>query len=383
MGRATRTPLAGRYRDEAGRRRVAGSSLSKREAKKMALDKESEVRRGVWRDPKGGRTTFSTYVETQWLPTRVAEVNTLATYLSIYRSCLKPVFGEMPLGRISSPTIQQWVVRMQKDGVKPSTIRAKYKALATILGGRTGVSAVRDGLIERSPCEGIDLPSVDQREVDLYSVAEVDRLIAEIPAHWRPIPVLAADTGMRWGELMGTQVGDFRAGYSMLTIRRTIIEVSRRETGATTPYQVKGRPKGGRFRVVMLGSEAAAMVARLIEDRQLRVDDRLLSMLDMQEMPLRTLDWPNGVPVGRSYFRQHVWLPAHDRARIRPRRFHDLRGCHISWMLAGGADVATVMKLAGHRNVSTTQVYISAMDDAAIRGRRALEATRDRSRNLQ
>ena len=43
---------------------------------------------------------------------------------------------------------------------------------------------------------------------------------------------------------MGVEVGDFAGDFTMLTIRRTITEISRKETGTSTPYQVKDRPKG-------------------------------------------------------------------------------------------------------------------------------------------
>ncbi|MDP3968827.1 MAG: tyrosine-type recombinase/integrase, partial [Nocardioides sp.] len=366
----------GRYRDANGKIRVAASSTSKREAKRMADDKESEVRRGVWHDPSAGRIKFSEYFEDHWLPNRVGESNTIATYRSHYRSTLQPAFGDMEIRRITSPVVQRWVVAMQKEGMKPSTIQAKYKALATILGARKGVSAVRDGLIQRSPCEGIDLPTMDQREVDVYTVEEVDRLMSEIPESWRALPLLAADTGMRWGELMGLQVSDFSTGFTVVTIRRTVTEISRKDTGAPTPYMVKERPKSGKSRAVTLGVEAAAMIAELVRDRGLYPGDRLFSMLDRHGKPVRTPEWPGGLPVGRSYFRERIWRPANARAGVKARRFHDLRGCHISWMLAGGADVVTVMTLAGHRNLSTTQMYISAMGDAGARGRLALEATR-------
>lgn len=370
----------GKYRDAEGKVRFAGSSPSKRTAKQLAEDKESEVRRGVWHDPQVGRMTFSEYFEDHWLPNRVGEANTIASYRSQYRSCLKEAFGEVELRNITPRMVQRWVIELQKQGVKAGTIRAKYKALATVLGARRGVSAVRDGLIQRTPCDGIDLPAVDSREVDVYTVAELDRVVHEIDSRWRSIPLLAADTGLRWGELMGIEIRDFSDDFMVLKVRRTITEISMRETGRTSPYAVKDRTKGGQPRTVTLGEDAAAMVRALIEERALAPNDRLFSVLSKEGQPVRTADWPTGLPIGRSYFREYVWKPANVRSGVRPRRFHDLRGSHISWMLAGGADLVTVMKLAGHRNLSTTQVYISAMDDAVLRGRAALEATRNQAR---
>jgi len=48
---------------------------------------------------------------------------------------------------------------------------------------------------------------------------------------------------------------------------------------------------------------------------------------------------------------------------------HDLRHAHASWLLAGGADLKTVMDRLGHTQISTTQRYLHALasaDDTAL-----------------
>ena len=60
-------------------------------------------------------------------------------------------------------------------------------------------------------------------------------------------------------------------------------------------------------------------------------------------------------------------MPAHRRAGIGPRRSRGLRGSRISWLSAGNADIVTVMTRVGHTQMSTTQLYASAMEDAARR----------------
>src|SRR4051812_40063981 len=137
----------GRYRDEAGKVRYATVDTSKRRALKAAQDEEAKVRAGTWHDPTAGNMTFSTYFEDHWLPNRTNEVNTLDGYRSHYNATLKGEFGNMPLNKLTAGMIQRWVAREQKAGAKPGTIRAKFRTLSTCLGGRKGVSAVRDGLL--------------------------------------------------------------------------------------------------------------------------------------------------------------------------------------------------------------------------------------------
>ncbi|MGZ5417737.1 MAG: tyrosine-type recombinase/integrase [Nocardioides sp.] len=202
----------GRYIDANNKRHTAGWSTSKREALRMAQVEEMRIRKGTWRDPSLGSMLFSEYFESHWLPHRLREKNTIAAYRAHYNSSLKDAFGDVEVQNIAPAMVQRWVSERAAAGVKPGTIRAHYRTLATVLGARKGVSAVRDGLISRSPCDGIELPELDTREVTVYSVPELDALMLEIDPWWQLIPLLAADSGLRWGELMGLYVSDFTEG---------------------------------------------------------------------------------------------------------------------------------------------------------------------------
>jgi len=50
---------------------------------------------------------------------------------------------------------------------------------------------------------------------------------------------------------------------------------------------------------------------------------------------------------------------------------HDLRHAHASWLLAGGADLKTVMDRLGHSQIQTTQKYLHTLPDSQ---EQALEA---------
>lgn len=371
-----RNKWQGRYRDAAGKVRIAGASTSKREALALANDEESKLRNGTWHDPKAGEMTFSTYFEEHWLPQRVKnELTTIAAYRSHYNATLKDAFGATPVNKISSPQIQRWVMAQVKAGVRPGTVVAKYRTLATCLGGKKGVSAVRDGLIAESPCKGIDLPEVDKPEVLIYTPDEVDNLMLAFDAWWQPLLVFAAESGLRWGELLGIEVRDFEPGYEGVYVQRTIVELTIAETGNGTPFLRKPRPKSRKPRFVAIAPEISVLVDALVRERQLFPKDRLFSMPGKNGLPVRTDVWPEGLPVGRSYFRESLWKPAHKATDIEPRKFHALRGSHISWLLSGGADLVTVMDRVGHEHLSTTQAYVSRMPDSEQKALAALKRT--------
>jgi integrase len=371
----------GRFRGANGKLQIArnpvtgknGLFTSKRKAEQAAADEEAKIRSGGWIDPALGKMTFSDYFENHWYPNRVAEKNTLQGYMSHYNKTLKDAFGSMALARITPAVVQRWVAAEQRAGTGAGTIKAKHRTLQTCLAGQKGVSALRDGLIQTNPCKGTDLPVVDKRKKSIYTVEEVDALMATIGPWWTLLVLLGAESGLRWGELLGLEVRDFAENFRVITVGHTIIEITSKLTDNGTPYEVKPRPKGKLPRVVAVADPVATLVKATVRERQLFPADRLFSMPCANGLPERTPEWPGGLPVGRSYFRNSVWHPVHVEAGIERgrRRFHDVRGSHLSWLLAGGADVVTVMERAGHEDLATTMAYVNAMPD---KDKRALDA---------
>jgi integrase len=86
--------------------------------------------------------------------------------------------------------------------------------------------------------------------------------------------------------------------------------------------------------------------------------------LPIDPAPKRTAAWPEGLPIGRTFFRESVWLPAIAEAEVPQRTFHDLRATHISWLLSQSVDLPTVMERVGHREFETTRRYTATLSDA-------------------
>ena len=65
-------------------------------------------------------------------------------------------------------------------------------------------------------------------------------------------------------------------------------------------------------------------------------------------------------------------------SKARHVRMHDLCHAHASWLLAGGADLKTVMDRMGHSQIQTTQKYLHSLPDAEDTAVAAFERTRRR-----
>lgn len=134
------------------------------------------------------------------------------------------------------------------------------------------------------------------------------------------------------------------------------------------------------------------LIERTVTDRRLVVGERLFSMPDrtapadwrpplaLQWTPMRTAEWPGGLPISRNYFRDAVWLKAIDASGVQRRRFHDLRATNISWLVSATQNVSMVMERVGHTEFETTRRYTKAMVEADTEAVEALRAVRLRYR---
>lgn len=383
----------GVYRAPDGTRPKTDIYPSKKKAMEAAQDQEAEIRAGTWFNPLAGRITFSDYFEKQWYPNRQGELRTKGEYWSCYQADLKDSFGKMELRHILPSTVQGWVTKQLEAGVSAATIRARFKVLQTCLAAKKGASARRDQLIRSNPCEGTQLPDLPIREVKILEMEQVEDVLEALDPWWRLLPLFISETGLRWGEAMGLTVDSFSLDYRSLVVRRTIVEAKKSETGNGTRFAWKEVPKNKKTRRVALDVDVADAVKHLVAERKLGPTDRIFSMPNRRAPEgwhaplapyewtvLRTKEWPEGLPIAATFHRTDVWAPALAKAGVPHRTVRDLRASHISWLLAGGADLATVMQRVGHTRFQTTERYTAPMSDADDRALDALRNLRARGK---
>ena len=119
------------------------------------------------------------------------------------------------------------------------------------------------------------------------------------------------------------------------------------ESGSTTTVKLKG--KGGKERVVPIGSFAVAAV----NDYLVRSRPSLLKVSTQKALFLNQR--------GGRLSRQSAWnlvAKAAERAGLREQVTpHSMRHSFATHLLDGGADIRVVQELLGHSSVTTTQIY--------------------------
>ena len=133
----------------------------------------------------------------------------------------------------------------------------------------------------------------------------------------------------------------------LINLNTLDISTSDTQTGATTTVKLKG--KGGKERVVPIGSFAVAAV----NDYLVRSRPTLLKVSTQKALFLNQR--------GGRLSRQSAWnlvAKAAERAglsdQVTP---HSMRHSFATHLLDGGADIRVVQELLGHSSVTTTQIY--------------------------
>jgi integrase len=340
---------------------------------------------GTWTDDEG--TTVGAWLDT-WLDGPAAKgrsPNTLANYRGHVRDVWRPQLGEMKLRDVRRSSIERALASLVGPigGERPAGNvgrRVQQRSGSTIEGYRRTIRAAlsaakRRELIAVNPAEGrIDaIPDRDHDDELAFWQPEQTALFLEYVATDRlsALYETAASAGLRRAELCGARWSDLDEDGAGLTIRQTIVEITRRQAGRTSAecpvcgIQHVGRlfkpPKSraGR-RWVPLASPAQQALAR---HRVRQQDEREFYSDDYSDHGL-IFCRPDGTPLRpgsvTTAFEAHV-----TDCGLSMIRLHDTRHGACSLLLAGGVPIEIVQMILGHSSPAVTRkIYRHTMRKA-------------------
>jgi integrase len=212
-----------------GERFTAGRSFSSAdEAGRWLASVETAIYTGEWRPP-GAQARPEAPAFKEWAETLLARKRPLdragdpmarqpkgrvaprtwAEYRRVLDKRLLPEFGETPLDQVTPAQVGQWFAEFEAEpGARRGgdVARARAYALLSIIFNE----AIRDGLLDRSPCQVRGGSLVDNPErPPLPTEAELLIITESMPARLRLALQLGSRTGMRVGEVLGLRRGDF------------------------------------------------------------------------------------------------------------------------------------------------------------------------------
>lgn len=272
---------------------------------------------------------FLAYLEDQ----RHVSKQTLRAYVSDLAQ-FRAFLAERHTERLPGPetidtlAIRGFVARMHNGGLAKSSIARKLSAVRSFL-----KHAVRMGVIDVSPAEGIPTPKQPRLLPKNLTVDEVfallDRIAGEDVAARRDRALLEFlyATGLRVGELAALDLDDVDHAGGLV--------------------RVVG--KGNKERIVPFGSKArTSLLAWLSASEPLRRSGGDANALFLNLRGTRLTDRSVRRILDR---RMHEAALA---AHVSP---HALRHTFATHMLGAGADLRAIQELLGHESLSTTQRY--------------------------
>ncbi len=331
------------------------------DAERRKAEIELELATDRWRDPRRGDILLRDWAE-QWLPTRHDLRATTFDRLKLTMAKqVLPRFGSTQLNKITNSEVRAWLTGMLADGYSAATARKAVFALRQCL-----AAAIEDERIAVNPATSVPLPAERQKAPRYLSQAEVERLVAAMPAEYAALILVGAYAGLRWGEAVGLRRCDIDTGRSRILVTHTAVEVNGKVT-------LDNQPKTTR-------SKRSVPVAR-------SVMRRIVVHLDLFVKPqgdALLFTSPSGGPLFRA-FGNRVLRPAVLAAGLDDITFHGLRHSFVAIMVAAGCNVREVSEWAGHNSVAFTLTRYGGLfddgSDAAIDRLDALlskETPRDR-----
>ena len=290
------------------------------------------------------------------------EDSTRAAYKRIVAQHVKVApLGALPLAAVTRDDFRQWVT-WQQTIVAPKTL-SNHRALLSA----GFAEAVHAGRLGMNPCAGVRVPRSDAgRTTAAWSIltpSELSKVVSVMtPDVLKPLPIVLARTGLRWGEVTALRVADIDLDGDRPTL--TVHRAWKR--GATGGVYYLGVPKSRKSRrTIALDPETVEVLRAVVEGKPA---DALI------------FPGPRGGQLLRSTFMDH-YGPACDAAIGRRTRIHDLRHTHASWLIAAGVPLPTIQARLGHESITTTiNVYGHLMRESDEQVLRALAALNSRAR---
>jgi integrase len=299
---------------------------------------EAEIVRGTWIDPYAGAVPVGEYAQ-QWINEHPALApKTVVLYEGLLRLHIRPSLGAISVADLTPQHVRSWRQALLDAGVGPVTVAKAYRLLKAVMN-----TAVDDELIRRNPCRAKGAGTERSPERPVLTVEQVYVIADGVRPWFRAVVLLAAFTGLRWGELMALRRRHLELdGEGVVRVRSSLSEVDGKF--------IEGPPKSA------AGRRDVAIPDVIVLDLRAHVERWSEPGADG-----RVFVGPKGAIPRRTNF-QATWRVAVEKAGVSGLHFYDLR--HSGNALAAqGASLRELMSRMGHSSTRAALIYQHASRD--------------------
>jgi integrase len=224
----------------------------------------ADISRGQYIDPRAGKITIAEY-SAQWQPHQLHQDSTADMVERAFRLHILPMLGHVPIADARASHIRAWV-KATAENLSASTVHLVYSYLKSMFAAGTV-----DKIIASSPCVGIRLLEIRDREFFIPEPEQIHRLVEEISDRYSPIPYLAAGCGLRGSEIFGLELDQIDFLSREIHVRQQL-----KRMPGVPPYLGELKTKTSR-RTVELPEVVRLALARHVEMypiREIVIEDR-------------------------------------------------------------------------------------------------------------
>ena len=325
---------------------------TKIDAEAWLIDERRIIASGLWVAPAERHYAQITSITLAgyagpWLTDRPLKPRTREHYQALLDKQILPSLGDKPLKALTPVTIRSWHAEI---GTRTPTLRAHaYALLRTIL-----ATALHDGLIAANPCHIRGAGNSKRvHTIKPLTLPELETLLAHMPERHRPLVLLAAWCGLRFGELVELRRSDIDLKNGRIKIRRAVV----RANGEV----IIGTPKSdaGTRDVAIPPHLLGAVESHIADHAEVGRNGLLFPATGGGHLSPSSL-------YGRAPTRTRAgwgFYGARAAAGRPDLRWHDLRHTGAVWAAATGATLAELMARLGHSTQGAALRYQHAAHD--------------------
>jgi len=330
------------------------------EAFVAAFEQEIE-NEGPMRNVRPDKITFADFC-VQYLEVKKNTLSpqTYNFYSKVIDEELMPMFARLKMKDLRTYHIQQFVQYLatekkrldgREGGIAASTVKRYTTVLRSIVTMAYKLEYIEDD-IGRS--RRIEFPKEETKEVEAFTLEEVDDILKALesePWHIRAVIEVALFTGCRRGEIVGLKWSDIDFENQRISVKRSIYKLS----------DGKAREKEPKSKCSIRTISIPERLCKTLTEYRLQQNRHIAYLGDAW----RNLDY---VFTEEDGYVMNPQTPTKQfdhflkRHGIRHLKFHGLRHTSATMLLANGCDIKTVSSRLGHADITTTNIYVHALE---------------------